>query len=129
MELPSDLSAALDLLRRSESSQDHEESADLLTDAIHLIDEYLDENPDSAHAPRMRNLKLTHTRRILSDITNAGHLNFVEWAGYLLLLIGKLEPEVQQLMAQDPNLRSGYDRFKKSHRDELRPILKSSGLV
>ena len=129
MQRPREIREAVELFRLFEASNNHEERAEHLADAIEILDEYQRLNPDSTHDPYVRNLKLSHTRRLLTDLANAGHLEVMEWLNYLVPVLTRLRRETDAVLQQHPELREPFERFKESHAEELRRAARQLGYV
>jgi hypothetical protein len=88
-------------------------AAQRFAQAVQMLDDYLEGEPESAHRPFIDNLKLANARRLLrllGQVDKSDLATWVEYADVLLRLLGK---EMQAAIATDASLKGGFDAFLK----------------
>ena len=81
------------------------------TEALELLNDYLEYEPDTPHRKFVENLKLANTRRLLRELAKVERKDFEVWLEYVLALAGPVEKEAKALMRIDPDLKRDYDAF------------------
>jgi len=123
-----ELAAALALLQRAERELPSERSADAFSEAFELLDDYLAGAPPPAAAGFVANLKFAHARRLLLRLREVDPRQSGQWLHYLALLLIKLEPELQALTAEHPELGRLLDECLRRHGAQLAGIKRKPGL-
>jgi hypothetical protein len=120
LNIPSDIEDARNLLEKAEYESDPKFKMIYLTDAIEIIDSYIDdpsiENDTTVY---INNLKVSHTRRLLNQLVSLREIEIEVWLGYMLLLFTKLEDEVKDVTETDLALKKNLDSFKDVWKTEL----------
>ena len=119
MSIAHDIEEARALFERAESVYDPEHKARALQEALDLLDSCTSEALSSDERTLVRNLRLSHTRRLLVQIVSLTSMEFETWFNYIKLLFFGLKSEVEILTIEDPDLRENYDRFVRLWRQEL----------
>jgi hypothetical protein len=81
------------------------------TEALELLNDYLEYEPDTPHRKYVENLKLANTRSLLRHLAKVDRKDFEVWLEYVLALAGAVEKEAKALMRIDPDLKRDYDAF------------------
>ena len=81
------------------------------TEALELLNDYLEYEPDTPHRKFVENLKLANTRSLLRELAKVERNEFEVWLEYVLALAGTVETEAKALMRIDPDLKRDYDAF------------------
>jgi hypothetical protein len=112
------------LFEQAERETDPERKFAALEEALDLTDD-LRADPTLA-APEISfasNLRQSHLRRLLGQLTAMRHVQIDVWFNYIKLLLLHVEPEVEAILANDPSLRESHRAFKALWKDELLELL------
>ena len=106
-----DIDMAIDLLKVSESSDDHEKILISFIDGITILDELLKEShPESK---KIKNLKLSYTRSLLSKL--AANREDIEnediWNLYCKIFLILVKDETFAIISSNPNLKEYLIEF------------------
>lgn len=93
------------------------------TEALELLDDYLECEPETPHAAFIRNLKLSHTRSLLRQLARVGREDFGVWLEYAIAVAALVEREARSVMAQHPELRKEVDAFLDVWGEDVRRAL------
>ena len=94
------------------------------TEAVQMLDDYLECEPDSPHKAFIQNLRLSNTRRLLQQLTRLDRRDFSLWLEYALAVLAAVENEAQSVLAANPDLKKDLDSFKQVWGDALAQALK-----
>lgn len=115
---------AVALFEAWERSINEVDSARRFTEAVQLLDDYLESEPDSPHKPFIQNLRLSNTRRLLRQLALVDRKDFSLWLEYALSVLAAVDREAQSVMAANPELRKDLDAFLNVWGDALAEALK-----
>lgn len=102
---------ALALLRRWESAAADPEAAGRFSQAIELLDGYLEGDPETPHRAFVENVKVAHTRRLLQQLARVDPREFGLWLEYALAVMSLVKGEAEALQKKHPDLRRDVDAF------------------
>ena len=115
---------AIALLESWERSINDLHAARGFTEAVQILEDYLECEPDTPHRSFIQNLKLSNTRRLLQQLARVDRKDFSLWLEYALAALSAVEKEAQSLMAADSGLRKDLDAFEHVWGDVLAQALK-----
>jgi hypothetical protein len=93
------------------------------TEAMELLNDYLECEPESPHRQFVENLKIANTRSLLRKLAKVDKKDFELWLEYVLALAVTVESEAKALMRIDEGLKRDYDSFMGVWRDVLSDAL------
>lgn len=111
---------AIALFESWEKSISDYHSARRFTEAVELLDDYLEAEPGTPHRELIRNLKTSNTRRLLQHLARVDRKDFAVWVEYALVVLSLVEKEAASVMATQPELKKDFDAFLGVWRDALR---------
>ena len=111
---------AIALFESWEKSINDYDSARRFTEAVQLLDDYLEAEPETPYRELIRNLKISNTRRLLQHLARVDRKDFALWVEYALLVLSLVEKEAASVMATQPELKKDFDAFLGVWRDALR---------
>ncbi len=82
-------------------------------EAVQLLDDYLEGEPDSPHRAFIQNLKLANARRLIRLLGEVDKSDLSAWVGYADVLVRLLDKEAQAAIAADASLKGALDGFLK----------------
>jgi len=94
------------------------------TEAVQILDDYLECEPDSAYRPFIENLRLSNTRRLLQQLARVDKKDFSLWLEYALAAFAAVEKEAASVIAANPELRGELDSFMRVWGEPLAEALK-----
>jgi hypothetical protein len=101
------------------------------TEAVQILDDFLECEPDTPHRTFIRNLKISNTRRLLQQLAKVEKKDFSLWLEYALSAMAVVSNEADALMSADPALKADFDSFQKvwgsAVNDALQRIQKGEG--
>jgi hypothetical protein len=109
--IPKDLMEALDFLKSFEKSNDHSKRTRYFEDAIEILNNHLQDTPETLHKVFIENLKLTYTRKLLEQLPLLSTLDIDDWTKYLMLLIQSVPNETEALSKEHSQLRQNKEAF------------------
>jgi hypothetical protein len=115
---------ALALFEAWERSINDAHAAARFTEAVQILDDYLECEPDSPHKAFIHNLRLSNTRRLLQQLTRVDKRDFSLWLEYALAVLAAVENEAQSVIKANPELKKDLDSFKHVWGDALAQALK-----
>lgn len=119
---PSDITEARDLLREFERIEDHSIRTRKFEDALELLDPYLPEdNSQVSHIAA--NLRRTYTRKLLEQLSCLHFLDIDDWFSYAMLLLTKLNNEVDAICSEDRVSENALNAFITIWADEARELI------
>jgi|GEM_PF-2549494 len=89
-ELPSEIVEALNLLQEYEGSLSGPLKSKNVKEAFVILNDYLQENPESQYKPRIINIKKSYAKVILRETNNIKHLAKDVFVDYFLFAITPL---------------------------------------
>lgn len=94
------------------------------TEAVQILDDYLECEPESPHRAFVQNLRLSNTRRLLQQLTRVDRRDFSLWLEYALAALAAVGDEAKSALAADPGLKKDLDAFRRAWGDALAHALK-----
>jgi hypothetical protein len=94
------------------------------TEAVQILEDYLECEPDTPHRWFIQNLKLSNTRRLLQQLARVDKKDFSLWLEYALAALSAVDKEVASVMAANPDLAKDLDAFKHVWGDVLADALR-----
>jgi hypothetical protein len=94
------------------------------TQAVQILDDYLECEPETPHKAFIQNLRLSNTRRLLQQLARVDEKDFSLWLEYALAVLAAVDKEAQSVMAANPELRKDLDSFMHVWGDALAQALK-----
>jgi hypothetical protein len=119
-----EIRAAVALFEAWERSINDLHAAKGFTEAVQILDDYLECEPDSPHKAFIQNLRLSNTRRLLQQLTRVDRKDLSLWLEYALAVLAVVDNEAQSVMAANPELKQDLDSFKHVWGDALAEALK-----
>ncbi len=111
---------AIALFESWEKSINDAAAARRFTEAVQLLDDYLEGEPATPYREFIRNLKTSNTRRLLQHLARVDKKDFAIWVEYALLVLSLVDKEAASVMAAQPELKKDFDAFLGVWRDALR---------
>jgi len=93
-------------------------------EAVQILDDYLEYEPDSPHRAFIQNLRLSNTRRLLQQLTRVDKKDFSLWLEYALAALAAVEQEAHVVTAANPGLKQDVDALKRAWGEALAQALK-----
>jgi hypothetical protein len=113
----------LDEIRRlfesAETESDPERKFSCLEEALDLSDDFIADNPGAPDLTVVSNVRHSHLRRLVAQLAGMRNIDIAVWFNYIRLFLLRVEPEVDAVLAKDPELASLYRSFMDLWRDEL----------
>ena len=111
MTVARDIASARALFEKAEREIDPELKAHALDEALALLASCDPDDVTESERELIANIRLSHTRRLLSQIVTLPAVTMDAWFDYANLLFGELRKEVDLLIAGDNHLRESYVQF------------------
>jgi heme exporter protein D len=93
------------------------------TEAVQLLDDYLEGEPDTPYRDFAQNLKMSNTRRLLQQLARVDRNDFSTWLEYALTILPLVQKEAESVMAKEPGLKKDIDAFHGVWGETLRQAL------
>jgi hypothetical protein len=106
-----EIQEAISLFERWEETVSDPSASKRFTEAVQLLSDYLDCEPNSPHKAFIRNLQMSNTRRLLQLLSRVDKKDFATWLDYAIAAMSVLKSETESAMAADPELRKEFDSF------------------
>jgi len=121
----SDLDRAQSLFELAEDEKDPARKHAALDEALGLLEMYLEDKKSapSREVAKARNLRRSHTRRLLAQLVEMKGIQISLWYRYMMLFLGPLKAEVDAAVAQDSRLNAQLLAFLKLHLDTFKEIM------
>lgn len=92
--------------------------------ALDLLDIYL---PDNEKMGQLAiNLRRTYTRKLLEQLPSLKHLDISNWFTYVLLLVSKLQNDVEHISTENAQLKKNFEEFINIWAAEVTKLLQNS---
>ena len=117
-ERPDELKEAVNLLKEFEKSDNHTKRTRNFDEAIDLLNNYVEENPDSPDLVFIENIKTTYTRILLKQLNNIREITIEDWLNYFSSYF-KVKSEVKKILSENPILKEGYENFISIWKEEF----------
>jgi hypothetical protein len=114
---------AVALFEAWEASINDVNAAKRFAEAMQLLDDYLESEPDSPHRQFIRNLRIANTRRLLQQLARVERRDFGLWLEYALAAMALADQEGAAVIAAHPQLRADLDSFLKVWGDSVNQAL------
>jgi hypothetical protein len=109
----SEIRQAIALFEAWEVSINDLEAAKGFTEAVQILDDFLECEPDTPHRTFIRNLKVTNTRRLLQQLAKVDKRDLSLWLEYALSAVAVVGDEAKSLMDSDAELKADFASFQK----------------
>jgi hypothetical protein len=121
----SDLDRAQSLFELAEDEKDPARKHAALDEALGLLEIYFEDETvaSSGEVEKVRNLRRSHTRRLLAQLVEMKGIQINLWYKYMMLFLGPLKTEVDAAVAQDSRLNAQLLAFLKLHLDTFKGIM------
>lgn len=118
------LEEARHLFEQAERETDPLRKLAVLEEALDLTDDLrMDPAADARAISFVNSLRQSHLRRLVSQVVTLRHIQFDVWFNYIKLLFLRVGPEIEAILAGDPQLRESHRSFTKIWKDELLKML------
>ncbi len=104
---------AIALFEAWEASINDLEAAKGFTEAVQILDDFLESDPQTPHRAFVRNLKISHTRRLLQQLAKVDRADFSLWLEYAVSAVAAVSNEAESLMKANPELEADFASFQK----------------
>jgi len=115
---------AIALFESWEKSINDYAAARRFTEAVQLLDDYLEAEPQTPYSEFIQNLKTSNTRSLLRHLARVDRKDFSLWLEYAMLVSSLLDKEAESVMAKQPELKKDFDAFLGVWGDTLKEALK-----
>jgi len=115
---PDEIKEAVNLLKEFEKSDSHTKKTRNFLDAIDLLNDYIEENPDSSHLGYIRNIKTSYTKILLQQLNNISQIEIEDWVIYFTSVYN-VKNEVTKILSENPILKEGYENFISIWKEEF----------
>ncbi len=121
----SDFDRAQTLFELAEVEKDPARKHAALDEALGFLEVYVDDqtSASSGEVIKARNLRRSHTRRLLAQLVEMKGVQINLWYKYMMLFLGPLKTEVDAVVAQDSSLNARLLAFLKLHLDTFKDIM------
>lgn len=121
----SDLDRAQSLFELAEDERNPARKHAALDEALGLLEVYVEDETfaSSGEVAKARNLRRSHTRRLLAQLVEMKGIQINLWYKYMMLFLGPLKTEVDAVVAQDSRLNAQLLAFLKLHLDTFKEIM------
>ena len=123
MSATKDIAEARALLERAEHESDPEQECDHIEEALILLETAEDLTPEQVEIAA--NVRVAYARRFLTRVSRLKKSTFETWSHYLNIL-ENLEPEIDVLAAEDPQLAEYRREFIAMWGPEVEAALERS---
>lgn len=110
---------AIALFESWEKSINDYAAARRFTEAVQLLDDYLEGEPETPHREFVQNLRTSNTRSLLQHLARVDRKDFSVWLEYALVVLSRVDKEADSVMAKQPDLKKDFDAFLGVWRDTL----------
>jgi hypothetical protein len=115
---------AIALFESWEKSINDYAAARRFTEAVQLLEDYLEAEPQTPYREFIQNLKTSNTRSLLRHLSRVDRKDFSLWLEYAMLVSSLLENEAESVMAKQPELKKDFDAFLGVWGETLKEALK-----
>jgi hypothetical protein len=110
---------AIDLFESYERSSHNFEAAKKFSEAVRLLNDYVEGEPDTPYKSFIQNLRLAHTRSLLRHLARVNKKDFSAWAEHVFAVLVTANTEAEALMSDHPDLKKEFDEFFEVWKEEL----------
>lgn len=125
-DLPVEVKEAINLFKEFEKPGSHKKKARSFEAAVHILDIYIEDNPNSPHLAFIEKIKTSYTRALLRQLIDIGEIEIEDWSDYFVIIALRVNNEAERILLEDSVLMEGYEDFKATWRDEAIRALKKS---
>lgn len=111
MTIDRDIFEARELLERAEKEIDPALKAQFIIEAIEQLDECAAESITPLERALIVNLRVSHTRRLLTQVTAFESVAMESWLSYVGILLFFLKEEVVLVLKENPQLETDFKGF------------------
>jgi hypothetical protein len=104
---------AIALFEAWEASINDLNAAKGFTEAVQILDDFLETEPQTPHRTFIHNLKISNTRRLLQQLAKVDKADFSLWLEYAVSAVAVVSNEAQSLMKANPELEADFASFQK----------------
>jgi hypothetical protein len=119
-----DIADARALFEKAERETRPERKAHALEEAVTLLASIHPDEVSQTEGKLIANLRMAHTRRLLSQLVSFTSVTMDDWFDYIGLLLGELSSEVERITQADAELKENYEKFLGLWGAEIAGILK-----
>ena len=119
MTITRDIDNARSLLERAEKETDPALKAQSILEAIEQLDDCAAENISPSERTLISNLRVSHTRRLLTQVTAFESASMDAWLSYNALLLFFLKDEVDLVLEDNAQLKQDFRAFLRLRRREF----------
>lgn len=119
MTIHHDISYARDLLERADKETDHAIKTQFIFEAIELLDDCESDDISPSERTLIANLRVSHTRRLLTEFTTFKSVTMDELLSYMVLLLCFLKDEMDLVLKDNIQLKKDYKAFLRLRRREF----------
>lgn len=118
MDRSDELKEAVNLLKKFEKSDSHTKRTRNFNYAIDLLNDYIEEIPDSSHLGYIRNIKTSYTKILLQQLNSISQIEIEDWYNYFAS-VSKVQSEVTKILSENPILKEGFTNFISIWKEEF----------
>ena len=126
MTVARDIASARALFEKAEREVNPRLKAHALDEALVLLATCDPDDVTQSERGLIANIRLSHTRRLLSQIMTLLAVTMDAWFDYVNLLFGELRTEANLVIAEDNQLRENYERFVSSFCQDVAQLLEEN---
>jgi hypothetical protein len=104
---------AIALFEAWEASINDLNAAKGFTEAVQILDDFLESEPETPHRTFVQNLKISHTRRLLQQLAKLDKADFSLWLEYAVSAVAVVSNEAESLIKANPDLEADFASFQK----------------
>jgi len=119
-----DIAEARALFEKAERETRPERKAHALEEAVTLLASIDPDEVSETEGKLIANLRMAHTRRLLSQLVGFTSVTMDDWFDYIGLLLGELSSDVERATQVDARLKENYEKFLGLWGSEIAGILK-----
>jgi len=111
---------AIALFEEYERSLLNHAAAKKFNEAVELLNDYLEAEPDSPHKDFIHRLRFSNTRSMLRNLARVNKKDFFTWGEHVFAILLRVNSEAEALMGMHPDLKKDSRSFltcgkKNSH--------------
>lgn len=118
---------AIALFEKWEAGITDPAAAARFAEAVQLLEDYLEVEPESPHKRFVQNLKVANTRRLLQLLKQVDASDVSSWMEYVHAVALALGEEAEALMTRHPELKKDFDAFVAVWGSQYLEALKKAG--
>jgi len=119
-----DIAEARALFEKAERETRPERKAQALEEAVALLASIDPDEVSETEGKQIANLRMAHTRRLLSQLVGFTSVTMDDWFDYIGLLLGELSSDVERVTQADAQLKENYEKFLGLWGTEIAGMLK-----